>query len=289
MNTPDNNPKTRVGGMNKVPLHLVPPRALAHVAMGYADGGMKYQPYNWHREPISASVYYGAALRHIHAWWSREDNAPDSNVHHLAHAACCLLMLLDTMDTGWLNDNRPAPIGEEFSDLLDRLAGELPDMRLREGVKYDLHDIAQGGVDEECPFLHSEDPLQEVFDLMGEDPAVNYIPAIKRHREIVGCHLVDSKAFVDVIREDIRRERENEEARQEILSWADEWPKRCKIRLVDPAWMYIPAAPGTIFEAEYEEDFYRVWSEEMRLRWRYIVNTQWIKEGYAEIVHEEDW
>lgn len=137
---PDANPKTRVGGMHKLPLHLVPPRALAHVALAFADGATKYQPYNWHQERISASVYYGAALRHLTAWWEREDIAPDGVAHHLAHAAACLLMLLDTMDTPLLNDNRPATTGD-YSALLEQLSARLPELREREAAKFDVHDI----------------------------------------------------------------------------------------------------------------------------------------------------
>jgi hypothetical protein len=139
---PDNNPKTRVGGMNKVPMHLVPPRALAHVALAFADGGFKYQPYNWHTEPISASVYYGAMLRHIYAWWDGEDVPSDGVAHHLAHAACCILMILDTMGTECLNDNRPSMIGEGYSELLETLAAHLSALRERDNTKFDLHDIA---------------------------------------------------------------------------------------------------------------------------------------------------
>jgi hypothetical protein len=139
---PDNNPKTRVGGANKVPLHLVPPTAIAHMAMGFADGGGKYQPYNWRAEPISASVYYGAARRHLDAWWEGEDYAEDSNVHHLAHAMCCMAMILDTMGRpGGLNDNRPPP--SDYSALLDLLAARLPALRDRPTTKFDLHDTAR--------------------------------------------------------------------------------------------------------------------------------------------------
>jgi len=149
MNQPDNNPKTRAGGMNKLPLHLIPPRALAHVALAFADGGFKYQPYNWHEEQITASVYYGAAMRHLAAWWAGEDLPNDGVAHHLAHAACCLLMVLDTMDTGMLKDNRPPVIGEEFGELLEKLAAKLPELRERESTKFDLHDIADDELSEE--------------------------------------------------------------------------------------------------------------------------------------------
>lgn len=139
---PDNNPKTRVGGMNKLPLHLIPPRAEAHVALAFADGGFKYQPYNWHKDQISASVYYGAMRRHLNAWWAGEDVPDDGVAHHLAHAVCCALMILDTMGTPLLNDNRPTAIGEDYSELLETLAAHLPALRERENTKFDLHDIA---------------------------------------------------------------------------------------------------------------------------------------------------
>lgn len=139
---PDSNPKTRVGGANKVPLHLVPPVAIAHMAMGFADGGCKYQPYNWRAEPISASVYYGAALRHLTAWWDGEDVAEDSGVHHLAHAMCCLAMILDTEGSALLNDNRPPP--GRMAEAMAVLAASLPEIRA--GAKFDLHDIARSSL-----------------------------------------------------------------------------------------------------------------------------------------------
>lgn len=140
MNQPDSNPKTRVGGMHKLPFHLIPPRALAHVALCFADGGFKYQPYNWHVEGISASVYYGAMLRHIFAWWCGEEYAEDGHLH-LAHAVCCLLMVLDVQNTGLFVDNRPPPIGESFSELIEGLSDKIPGLRDRPNTKYDLHDI----------------------------------------------------------------------------------------------------------------------------------------------------
>lgn len=36
----------------------------------------------------------GALLRHLFAWMNGEDRDPESGMRHLAHAACCALMLL---------------------------------------------------------------------------------------------------------------------------------------------------------------------------------------------------
>jgi len=104
---PDANPKTAQGA-KKVPLHLVPPALMHYSAAAFADGAEKYGPYNWREARISASTYYAAALRHMMAWWDGEEVAQDSGVHHLGHAAACLAMILDTMGSERLNDNRPA-------------------------------------------------------------------------------------------------------------------------------------------------------------------------------------
>lgn len=104
---PDNNPKTRVGAL-KVPLHLVPPSAKHFLALALANGAAKYGAYNWRDEKISVSVYKGACERHLDAFWDGEELAPDSGVHHLAHAMACLALMLDAMTIGKLNDDRPA-------------------------------------------------------------------------------------------------------------------------------------------------------------------------------------
>lgn len=103
---PDTNPKTRYG-ITKPAMSNVPPGALIHVMRGFADGAVKYGPMNWREHPVSASVYYDAAMRHLMAWFDGEDEAEDSGVHHLGHAMSCLAILLDAMECGTLNDNRP--------------------------------------------------------------------------------------------------------------------------------------------------------------------------------------
>jgi hypothetical protein len=103
---PDNNPKTAVAA-KKLPLEVVPPSAVHALAEAFSDGAKKYGPYNWREKTISSSVYYGAALRHITAWWDGEDLAEDSGIHHLHHALACIAMVIDGMGVGKLNDNRP--------------------------------------------------------------------------------------------------------------------------------------------------------------------------------------
>lgn len=107
MSYPDNNPKTLVG-LTKAPLHLVPTRIFYWLADAFGNGAKKYGPFNWReKKKISASVYYAAALRHLTAWYEREQNAQDSGVHHLAHASACLAMIADVEGTALFNDDRP--------------------------------------------------------------------------------------------------------------------------------------------------------------------------------------
>jgi hypothetical protein len=82
-------------------------------AEAFKNGADKYGAYNWREKQISSSVYYAAALRHLSDWWDRvdaDDCAPDSRIHHLKHAAACIAMLLDTMGSPLLNDNRPVGV-----------------------------------------------------------------------------------------------------------------------------------------------------------------------------------
>ena len=106
MNYPDNNPKT-VMGVQKVPLHLVPPSATHYLALAFKDGAAKYGPYNWRDKTVSSSVYVSAAKRHLDAWWDGEEVSSDAKVHHLAHALACLAIILDAQSVGKLNDDRP--------------------------------------------------------------------------------------------------------------------------------------------------------------------------------------
>lgn len=100
------NPKDLIG-VDKVPLHLVPSALKLHVAMAMKNGAEKYGPYNWREKSVRSSIYVGAAFRHLEAWFDGEEFAEDSGVHHLAHAAACLGILLDAMEVGNLIDDRP--------------------------------------------------------------------------------------------------------------------------------------------------------------------------------------
>lgn len=113
---PDDNPKTRFG-LKKPAMSSVPPVALIHVMRAMADGRRKYGMMNWREMKVSSTIYYDAAMRHLMAWFDREEVAKDSGVHHLGHAMACMAIILDAQACGQLNDDRPPP--GQFSALIE--------------------------------------------------------------------------------------------------------------------------------------------------------------------------
>jgi hypothetical protein len=105
------NPKDRIG-QAKVSLSKISPVAQLHEAMAMMDGAGKYGPYNWREHTVGAMVYIDAIKRHIDSWAEREEEAPDSHVHHLGHARAGLGILLDAQAHHQLLDDRPPSNGE---------------------------------------------------------------------------------------------------------------------------------------------------------------------------------
>lgn len=133
---PDNNPKQAIGEA-KCPLHLVPPALTIGVAEAMADGARKYGAYNFRDSKIKCSVYTAAILRHLFAYMDGEENAKDSGVHHLKHAAACIALMLDSQSTGTFVDDRPAPgkSAELLEEYKDRLAGYQDEVETDEDVE----------------------------------------------------------------------------------------------------------------------------------------------------------
>ncbi len=83
----------------KEPMGLLPGVALREISRVLDYGAKKYAPNNWkHVRP--GSRYLDAALRHLTAYADGEDNDPESDLHHLAHAGCCVLFMLGLIDDG---------------------------------------------------------------------------------------------------------------------------------------------------------------------------------------------
>lgn len=118
----DTNPKT-IYGKAKPAISLIPATSLVHIADAFGDGAAKYGPANWRNDPVSVTTYADAALRHLFAWFDGEETAEDSGVHHLAHAAACLCIIMDAQEQRSLVDDRPT--AGRTSAVLKRLTKKL--------------------------------------------------------------------------------------------------------------------------------------------------------------------
>lgn len=121
------NPKDLFGN-KKVSITKLPQIAVLHGAHAMMNGADKYGPYNWRDRAVIASIYIDAAMRHLMAWFEREELASDSGVHHLGHALACCAILLDAQATGNLLDDRPK-INPEFQKVLDGLSDTIQKKR----------------------------------------------------------------------------------------------------------------------------------------------------------------
>lgn len=117
------NPK-RQFGLTKPNPHLIPPCAILEESIAMALGAHKYGAYNWTDEPIDASTYYSALIRHAMDWFTGENYDPQSRVLHLAHVRACCGILIDAILSGTLIDDRPAtaPTARQRSRLTRALA-----------------------------------------------------------------------------------------------------------------------------------------------------------------------
>lgn len=74
---------------------LLPFKAVERVVDVLTYGAKKYAPDGWRNVPDARRRYYAAALRHLTAWWDGSPTDPEGGLPHLAHAACCILFLLE--------------------------------------------------------------------------------------------------------------------------------------------------------------------------------------------------
>jgi hypothetical protein len=93
---------------NKLPLNLLSTEAMNQTAAVLAFGAQKYAEHNW-RKGFAWSRPLAAAMRHITAFNDGEDCDPESGLSHLAHAACCIMFLLEFEKTHPHLDDRYKP------------------------------------------------------------------------------------------------------------------------------------------------------------------------------------
>jgi hypothetical protein len=89
----------------KAAFFYLPWEALEDVAKVMEYGAKKYAPGNY-QKGMDHNRYFSALIRHMKDWWKGEDIDPESNLPHLAHAACCVLMLLENWKMGRGKDDR---------------------------------------------------------------------------------------------------------------------------------------------------------------------------------------
>lgn len=85
---------------------LIPMESMDFIARVFGMGAEKYEAHNW-RRGYDYGLSYGAAMRHLSAFWQGENNDPESGEPHLAHAAFHMMALLYFTECNAGFDDRP--------------------------------------------------------------------------------------------------------------------------------------------------------------------------------------
>lgn len=79
----------------KAKWHLLPKMAQESIVAVLTFGAEKYGDDNWRLVPEKRTRYFSAAMRHMWAWFMGEERDQESGLPHLAHAATCLMFLME--------------------------------------------------------------------------------------------------------------------------------------------------------------------------------------------------
>lgn len=79
----------------KTRFSLVPAEALSDVIDVLEFGAKKYGAENWRKVDNAQERYFNAAMRHLLAWRKGESSDDESGLPHLAHAATCLMFMIE--------------------------------------------------------------------------------------------------------------------------------------------------------------------------------------------------
>lgn len=134
------NPKDRAATA-RLDLSLVPDSAVAYMALALTEGDLKYGGYNWRTAGVKASVYIAALRRHVAKWVNGEECDPTTKVPHLANALACLAVIVDGLEQGNIEDDRPpkqsmALLFEVFEEITKELQARFkngPERRTEKG------------------------------------------------------------------------------------------------------------------------------------------------------------
>ena len=112
------NPKDRIA-TSRLDLSLFPDTAVIYGALAMTEGDLKYGGYNYRPAGVLSSVYVAACRRHLAKWFNGEECDPTTNVSHLANALACIAVLIDSFESGNLNDDRPPKV--DVAGLLSKM------------------------------------------------------------------------------------------------------------------------------------------------------------------------
>lgn len=115
----------------KTDMSLLSSIAIYKIADVMTFGKKKYSANNW-RGGIVYSRLVGAALRHIFSWLGGESLDPETGKSHLAHASCCLMMLLEFETTRPDLDDRYKSTPSKYTDKdVDKFLNENTELMTR--------------------------------------------------------------------------------------------------------------------------------------------------------------
>lgn len=91
---------------DKLAWHLLPIEGVEGMLKVMQFGEKKYGAYNW-TLGMDWHRLFSAVMRHLWAWFRKEELDPESGLPHLYHACCCILMLTSLVEMKKGKDTRP--------------------------------------------------------------------------------------------------------------------------------------------------------------------------------------
>lgn len=124
--TKESNPKDRAGTC-RLDTSLWPDTATCYGALAMQEGDFKYGGYNYRSIGVRASVYRASMQRHLDKWWNGEDEDPITKVPHLGSVLAGGAVLIDAIESGMLDDDRPPPV--KMTPLFERFEAKVKHLR----------------------------------------------------------------------------------------------------------------------------------------------------------------
>lgn len=87
------NQKLKLDG-GKLRYELLPVEPIEELTKILTYGANKYSANSWQNVEPFFERYYAALMRHLMAWRKGEIIDPESGLHHLSHALCCIAFLI---------------------------------------------------------------------------------------------------------------------------------------------------------------------------------------------------